>query len=281
VGGRGRVYFLTSSSPDVPLSSVDIVPSKRNHDVGALVWGSGPTSGILFASSEPQNDIRTDGYHRALDAEYTRVAYSLGDNEAGDAIAIDQTGSTLALVTRNSEESDDGQSDINLNILRLFDVRRNDSRTTQTIRINFSPTFAGEVSTAVFSPDNYYLALARNDNCTQVFDCRNLSRGALYNFQHTGTSRISPENLSFGIVKAEWVETSTRRLGLVTGGEDGCVRLWDPLVSAENNGTILAQVNADVGYFSLGDRFDKEYQLVVGDNDGRVYIYNSQHDPLL
>lgn len=62
-------------------------------------------------------------------------------------------------------------------------------------------------------------------------------------------------------------------LGILTRVFEGCVRLWDPLVSAENTGTILAQANADIGYFSLGDRFKGEYDLVVGDNDGAVSIY--------
>ena len=45
----------------------------------------------------------------------------------------------------------------------------------------------------------------------------------------------------------------------------GCVRLWDPLVSAEdsNNGKPIATVNSDIASFTLGDRSKGEHQLVV------------------
>lgn len=131
-----------------------------------------------------------------------------------------RSGSTLALATRTTKESEDGQHTVNH--LRLFDIRRNDGKAIQSIPLaEFPRSVQGEVSAATFSPDNYYLAFARSDNRTQVYDCRNLSKGILYDFRHTGTARMSPGNLSYGIVKAEWVESSTRRLGLVTGGDDG------------------------------------------------------------
>lgn len=41
--------------------------------------------------------------------------------------------------------------------------------------------------------------------------------------------------------------------------------MWDPLKAADgpSNGTILAQVNSDIGQFSLGDPYAGEHQLIV------------------
>lgn len=45
----------------------------------------------------------------------------------------------------------------------------------------------------------------------------------------------------------------------------GCVRLWQPHWAPRitEQGRIIAQVNADVGYFAIGDRFQSEHELVV------------------
>ena len=45
----------------------------------------------------------------------------------------------------------------------------------------------------------------------------------------------------------------------------GCVRLWNPLVAADDpsNGKPIATVNSDIASFSLGDRLKGEHQLVV------------------
>jgi len=79
-------------------------------------------------------------------------------------------------------------------------------------------------------------------------------------------------------VKAQWVRSqATRRMALITGGEDGCIRMWDPTKAAQSpeNGQVLAEVNSDVGHFSLGDPYTGENQLVVGDNAGEVTIFNN------
>jgi hypothetical protein len=45
----------------------------------------------------------------------------------------------------------------------------------------------------------------------------------------------------------------------------GCIRLWDIRKAAENadNGTIIAEMDFDIGHFSLGDTFQGEQTLVV------------------
>jgi WD40 repeat protein len=147
--------------------------------------------------------------------------------------------------------------------------------------------FEGEVNNASFSPDGTYLALARNDNCTHVYDRRMWGRGVIFEYRHDGESKAASQKDVYGVVKAQWVQSqATRRMALVTGGEDGkalfffqssfcfadrrlspigCVRMWDPTKAAKNpeNGQVLAEVNSDIGHFSLGDPYNSENQLVV------------------
>jgi len=42
----------------------------------------------------------------------------------------------------------------------------------------------------------------------------------------------------------------------------GCVRLWH-LPGDKENGIILGEAEADVGYFSLGNRYMREHDLVM------------------
>lgn len=128
---------------------------------------------------------------------------------------------------------------------------------------------------ASFSPDGIYLAAGRSDNRTDVYDARNIGGGVLHVFEHTGPSRVSPGSESYGVVEAVWVEAS-RKLGLVTGGNDGCVRLWDVCKASNNpvNGTVIAETAFDVGYFSLGDPYKREKPLVVGDSGGGVFVFD-------
>ena len=54
---------------------------------------------------------------------------------------------------------------------------------------------------------------------------------------------------------------------LLTPPESGCVRLWDPSISSDDdpqkNCTIIAEVDADISAFSLGERGTKEHTLMV------------------
>ena len=54
---------------------------------------------------------------------------------------------------------------------------------------------------------------------------------------------------------------------LLTHPKSGCVRLWDPSISSndepQKNCTIIAEVDADISAFSLGERGTKEHTLMV------------------
>lgn len=51
----------------------------------------------------------------------------------------------------------------------------------------------------------------------------------------------------------------------------GCIRLWNPL-GASDEGTVLAQADSDVAYFTFGDRFSGEHELVVYVKDYSVIL---------
>ncbi|KAJ7108880.1 WD40-repeat-containing domain protein [Mycena crocata] len=244
--------------------SYSLVPTRKEQDahvVGAIAWGCGLSSHLVFALSEPvaKNDHR--GHHKAIDTEALTLAFTFDASEAGDALCVDPGGQTAALVTTNGTHS----------FLRIYDVARGESKAIHTERLTAFTSDEHEVNSMAFSSDGIYLAIGRDDNRTHVYDSRMLNRGYLFDYQHSAARLCSRYQSFFGIVKVEWVQTRTHRLGLVTGGNDGTVRLWDPLCTPAE-ATVLAQVNSDVATFSLGDPFKGEHGLVVGDSDGAVYV---------
>ncbi|KAH9479447.1 hypothetical protein JR316_0008041 [Psilocybe cubensis] len=252
-------------------------PTKSPHVIGSMAWGAGPTTDILFASSEPDpfhtvNTPHFDGIHAMYSTEKERILVEFDAKEAGDTLAINSSGDMLAVSTRG------GQND---HILRLYDVSRQRSNATATVKLSSFPQryeqFEGEVSCASFSPDGLYLAMGRNDNHVHLYDVRMLDRGPIFDYEHFGESLASPGN-GYGILKIHWIHSEqTRRMALLSGGEDGCVRIWDPALASgdkKKNETAIAKMNADVMTFSYGDRYAGEHVLVVGDADGEVKIFN-------
>jgi len=130
------------------------------------------------------------------------MVYICVDNSAGE---------NLALFTRGPGGS---------HIMRMYDVRRQNQTAIWTTELEpFPPLSNGEVNRARFSPDMIYLAAARSDNITHIYDSRMIGRGVLHAFEHAGPSRSFPGCESFGVMEVQWVETPW--LGLVSGGTDG------------------------------------------------------------
>lgn len=263
-----KIFLYSNISPGATETSLSLFGRKADNSVGAMVWGRESTAVYLFASSEPSGNVNFNGFHKGFDIEVQKVAFDFDAKEAGDAISITEDGALLALCTRGTERS---------HILRLYDIRNKNAHTIRTINLEpFPLDIEGEVNGAVFSPDGIHLALARNDNHIHIYDSRKLNK-LLFDFEHNGPCRKSPGSESYGVVTAEWVDRSSRRLpvGLITGGHDGCVRFWDPLRSAEDptNGTILAETNSDIGYFSIGDHFAGERDLIAGDCAGEISVF--------
>lgn len=67
------------------------------HIIGSMVWGCASTADHLFVSSEPIKRIFT-GAHKVYDVGAQKPAYEFDAEEAGDGIAIDQTGWSAASI---------------------------------------------------------------------------------------------------------------------------------------------------------------------------------------
>jgi WD40 repeat protein len=264
----GKLYIYSSDGNPSSDSSLSLAPPKAKHFVGAINWGREETSSYLFASSEPSDRQDYTGFHRAYDIRSQKFVYSFSAGESGDAMAVEHFGQRLALFTRGSMES---------HILRLYDIQRKNGRNPiATISLNDFVT-DGEVNCATFSPDGIYLAAARNDNIVDVYDSRNLEDGPLYKFKHQDPNHGTPGIESYGIVEAQWVTGfNGQGLGLISGGNDGCIRLWDvnQAVGNPTNGRVIAQTDFDIGHFSLGDIHKGEVPLVVGDSGGGISIFD-------
>ncbi|KAF7370328.1 WD-REPEATS-REGION domain-containing protein [Mycena sanguinolenta] len=267
--GEQRLTIRDVSVEGAPRRTFDLVEEKkcRKHVTGSIAWGFGGSSPFILALSEPLVRENTkDGYHHAFDPEAhtKKPVFTFDAAEAGEELCIDPTGDTAAIVTTNDVEY----------FLRIYDIRNRNGMAGQTIILEPFTKGVPEVNSMMFSLDGNYLALGRVDNCTHVYDARMLERGVLYNFKHSDVRLgSSSKDEIYGVVGVKWVESRSHRLGLVTGGNDGCVRLWDPLRAPEE-GVVLAQADSDVAHFTLGDRFKGEHALVVGDSDGTVYIFD-------
>ncbi|KAL0950198.1 hypothetical protein HGRIS_010190 [Hohenbuehelia grisea] len=275
---NGNVYVFGDLEDPDEVVTLNVAPEEvHDHMTGATVWGYGESQNFLFASSESHNDDARS-YHRAFDVHRQTIAYEFDAKENGDSIAIDPTGSELSLITQHAS---DGTT-----FLRMYDIRRRNNSAKESIRLpHISPhrpvtdsPGAGEVNCAVYSPDGVFLAIAQNDDSTLVYDSRFLGRGPIYDFRHqyeAGTH--TPGDPSYGVVHAEWTLMGSR-LGLVTGGDDGCVRHWSTNLAASDpsQGKVLARADRDVGHFTLG-KLPNEKPLVVGDNGGQFLVLE---DPL-
>jgi len=265
-----RIVIHSDYESSAARSNLDLSPQAAEHCVGDMIWGFGPTEQYIYASSEPKDDKCFEGYHKIFDVE-KGASYDLDSKEAGDCLALTPDGSTLVHASRGPNRK---------HILRLYDAKRKNGSAVETVHMESFPADAsvdGEVNSISISPDGIYVAIARIDNRTHVYDSRNIKKGKLFEYEHTGPSLLRPGSAPCGVPRAVWAETEYSRLTLISGGIDGSVRSWNPLeaITSPKNGIILAQVQSDIGYFSLGDRTKNEQQLIVGDTSGEVSILNS------
>ncbi|KAF7796652.1 hypothetical protein EIP86_007835 [Pleurotus ostreatoroseus] len=255
-----------------------------------MTWGVGATNKTIIvtsalddweASSTPPDFF--GGYHRMFDLRTQQMIMQLSNRETGECAAIDPRGNTLALavapathVTRLKNIPDpQTRRLVEVEVyswtwkfaLELYDVRAHRTRPAQRTLMPAPDEAASTVvkpsiSSVAWSPDGIYVAASRTDNCTQVFDVRMLARGALYEFWHGSPMEGSKSDEMFGVCRAEWVQDARCGLGLVTGGADGCVRLWD-VHRSRGESTVLAQSTHYSSWFCMGDTSKGEHAVVL------------------
>ncbi|KIY72495.1 hypothetical protein CYLTODRAFT_37943 [Cylindrobasidium torrendii FP15055 ss-10] len=203
-------------------------------------------------------------------------------DESGEDAALTSDGATLALCTgkrvRNKTKAAEttGRGD---SYVHLFDVARELRQSQSICTLERSKEGARvEVNRASFSPDGVYLAIARSDNSVHVYDARYMGRNVVHRYRHARPPAFEEQN-HFGVVQLEWVHSTTRSAyNLLSGGEDGCVRMWTPGWTDSGNGRAIAKIDTDVGAFSVGDRNVGERDLVVGGSDGSVTVFDGLRD---
>ncbi|EPT04225.1 hypothetical protein FOMPIDRAFT_1058051 [Fomitopsis schrenkii] len=254
----GSVYLLRDDGRDK--NSLALTPShlrlsrrSDNLEIGDIAWGLGSQSDKLFASSMTKGEKGFSGTHRVFDVSTERIAYTLRLEEAGNSIGVHPTGTTVAIATKSAKHA---------HSLYLFDAARQNPDAAHKVELD---SFHQDVTTMKFSPDGVYLAIARDDNMTDVYDTRSLSRGKLHAFTHEPGNVFAYSKDIYGVVEAQWVEGHPSGLGLVTGGCDGAVRLWDVRLASDDpgNGVPIAQCEHDLGHFSLGNMYENERLLVT------------------
>ncbi|KAF8845050.1 WD40 repeat-like protein [Paxillus ammoniavirescens] len=265
---------LFESMTKTKSAKFSVAPNGMGHAAGTTIWGDGPSKHFLFTSSEPlRDDVGDSGFHRAFDVLKGVRAIEFDATEAGDAAAVSPDGTTLVLIT-----SGEGNS----HPVRLYDVRRRQGRAYETEGLEkFFPRGSSqgpeEVTRASFLSDGRLLALARNDNMVHIYDVRAWSRGPLCRFEHHDSDAVGGGG--YGVVEIKWIE-ARGRVGIVSGGNDGCVRLWEPALASadEAQGAVIGRTDFDVGHFSIGDQWKGEKPLIIGDSGGAMHVYDFTND---
>ncbi|KAG1739962.1 WD40-repeat-containing domain protein [Suillus lakei] len=252
-------WSRTTPPPD-PETKLHVAPPDAEHAAGTVLWGCGPTERFMYTSSEAHDsngEGKDEGFHRAHDISRGRVLFPFSAKESGDAGAVSPDGSTYVLITCGEN---------NQHPIRLYDVARKSGHAVAETMLepSVSQVASFEATTAAFSSEGRLLAVARSDNAVHMYDIRALTKGPLAMFKHEELDAVG--SAGYGAVHACWVEgRDRRRVGIVSGGNDGCVRVWDPMVASsdKSQGKVLARTEFDVAYFSMGDMWTGEKPLVL------------------
>jgi hypothetical protein len=90
------LYADIAALYDDVYSNFVVAPDKEEHTTGPMVWGLERTSQLLFASSETSGRDHS-GRHFAFDVGSERVVHTFNAPDAGEAVAIDNTGTLVHL----------------------------------------------------------------------------------------------------------------------------------------------------------------------------------------
>ncbi|KZT06889.1 WD40 repeat-like protein [Laetiporus sulphureus 93-53] len=260
----GNIYVQQDSAER---SSSITLPLGRDadHTTTDMIWGRKSSSHILYATSASCSIQEMAGCHKAFDTNSGGVICELDAQEAGQRLAVNEIGDTIVLATKGQGMSF---------CLRKYDARRRLGRAVERTMLEpFTGEGSHKVNYMAFSPDGVYIAIARTDNTAHVYDARFLGKDVLHVFAHEDGS--NSQSGRHGVITAQWIDGFPRGLGLVTGGADGCIRLWDVRRSTDDpfNGTPIAECDYGIGDFVTGDIGKGEHPLIVGECSGQVNVF--------
>ncbi|RPD63054.1 hypothetical protein L227DRAFT_412724 [Lentinus tigrinus ALCF2SS1-6] len=249
-----------------------VAQPQHKHVTADMDWGLGLTENHIFASSACLMD--RSGFHRGFDIVKGKAVMTFDAGEqACSTMTMDPFGDNLYIATEGADSN---------YALRCYDVRHRSKNKAAEQYVDLEP-FAGipgqgdtDINCLSVSSDGIYIAAGRTDNRLDVYDTRMLTRGALYNFSHEDGGLIETD--SYGVVKVQWVDSVPYGTGFLSGGVDGCVRLWDMKYAGDDprNGEVLVRCDYDVATFTLGNMYEGEAPIVVGERSGKVTMFGYQ-----
>lgn len=258
-GSNGELYF----EEDTTNFTVSITSDAELHQISDFAWGTGPSSELVIAATctslpedIPEPDTR--GFHKIVDVGSERIVATLNAKDAGHAVTVSHAGGYSYLYTKGP---------LSGHTLWVHDLKQKNSKACASISLDAPIT--AEVNTITLSPDDILVALTWTHNKIHVYDSRFLKNGPLHTYTH-GPSLAAKE--TFGVVQAYWTTTPSETLDLISGGADGCIRIWDVKRACDDpkNGEILLKALDDIGFFCLGDIYKDETPFVVGTCQGDV-----------
>ncbi|KIJ45505.1 hypothetical protein M422DRAFT_67008, partial [Sphaerobolus stellatus SS14] len=263
---------------------------------GAITWGRGPTERRLFVCNENRPGHERPMHHGIYDAYTATWLYDFDEKGDGEELCLNPSGSQLALLTNNGgfrinlydvrtqkraafsevvlpEHLEDRlwtEMEVEVEVMKEVEevvmmngVKKKVKVMKKVKEKKMEPQqIPPEVCSAKWSPDELLLAVGLNDDTAYIYDVRQLTRPVLSILNEVDRSKTS--------TILEWsTRTSLRtpRLGLITGGTDGCVSIWD-IATACAERTILARVDNPVAAYHFGDVTKGEKPLIVGDTAG-------------
>ncbi|EED78429.1 predicted protein [Postia placenta Mad-698-R] len=117
-GWDGNVYLYADAMSAPTKSRLRVAPVS-NQEISGLLWGRDASSSMLFASTMTRYEQDFLGYHRAYDATTRQIVCEYKIDEAGEQLAVEESGTRLIISTRRSKRA---------HSLWLFDARTRDTR---------------------------------------------------------------------------------------------------------------------------------------------------------
>ncbi|KAF9322659.1 hypothetical protein BG006_002168 [Podila minutissima] len=260
-----------------------VIPGAKRI-ISSLAFGHGHFWDILVAGVEgPDIGSTCNADHQQgqivfFDANYITKPTDLGFRQAGhkalprsvSCLAFSASGEFVVCGTSgrtSGEEDENGDG-----IIRIFDVRN-------TKEIQSAITRHEDVNLVDFSPCGHYVISCSHTNEITVFDRRFLPPKPEYRPLHVWR-HPDPENgeQHVGITSAIWWPTfrqqglcTSSQAMLMTGGGDGCVRLWDLRAATED--AHLWSMNGRVGPIARVAAAPELEHIFVGGDTGAVNVF--------